>query len=328
MKHQKRFEAFLSEHNLKNTPQRGLVWQVLVEAEDHPSVEEIRERLLERGNRIGLTTIYRTLKMLLDSGMIRQVRLGGVTRYEPLINQPNHIHFVCNRCGRTDEFPSRRIERLIREETDKHDFQPLYSRYAIFGLCCQCVGSASVETDREEKNRQEKILARDALELTLAVERRGYSFYTNAARKTLDPGGREMFEQLAKEESEHLERFGNEYRKLIAEHGWLRQEPTRLPAARKIADEIFPERELLSVDVGDETSAREALRIAIDLERKSHRFFESFARELSDPRGRKIFRDVAREEQTHLESLRKEYARLGRTSKKVVGSRTRKSPRA
>ena len=107
-----------------------------------------------------------------------------------------------------------------------------------------------------------------------------------------------------------MDRLRLEYKALIDEHRWLRREPARLPVSRKIADAIFPERELLSVDVRDAMTHVEALSLAIDLERKSHKFFTDFAKKLDDPRGKKIFRDFAREERSHLESLRKEYERL------------------
>jgi Fur family ferric uptake transcriptional regulator len=310
MKQKKRFQDFLSEKKLKRTSQRTLVWETLLKAKDHPSVEDIRERLIAQGHRVGLSTIYRTLKILLESGMIRQAKLDGTTRYEPLISQPNHIHFRCNRCGKTEEFSSSRIERLIREETEKNDFQAVYSRYAIFGFCRECAEMEARQTGLAPSEREQKILARDALELTLAVERRGYSFYMNASRKTRDAAGKEMFLLLAEEESEHMSKLQHEYESLIGEHGWLRREPARLPVSRQIADQIFPERELLSLDVKDGTTHLEALEIAIDLEHNSHRFFTNFAEQLEDPRGRKIFRDFANEERGHLESLRNQYKKL------------------
>ena len=310
MKQTKRFQSFLEERKLKKTSQRAVVWEALLASDDHPSVEQIRERVLERGHRVGLSTIYRTLKILLDSGMIRQARLDGTTLYEPLISQPNHIHFICNGCGKTEEFPSRKLERLIREETDRNGFQQRYSRYAIFGLCRECADKQARESGLSERRREQKILARDALELTLAVERRGYSFYTNAAKKTQDRQGRMMFKQLAEEESEHMTRLQAEYKTLIEENHWLRREPTRLPVSRKIAAQIFPQRALLSSEVHEDTTHLEALNIAIDLERRSHLFFNNFARQLEDPRARKVFRKFAREEQSHLEGLTEEYERL------------------
>src|SRR5213593_5033272 len=113
MKPRKEFQELLAKKKLKKTSQRALVWGALLESKGHPSVEEIHDLLLAGGRRIGMATIYRTLKILLTSGLIRQSKLGGMTHYEPVISEPNHLHFICNSCGRTVEFPSQRIENLI-----------------------------------------------------------------------------------------------------------------------------------------------------------------------------------------------------------------------
>src|SRR5215468_8760923 len=117
MKQRKELQKLLTEKKLKKTSQRALIWAALLESKGHPSVEEIRDSLIAKGHRIGLATIYRTIKILLASGLVRQSKLHGMTRYEPVINQPNHLHFICNDCGRTVEFPSLRIENLIEHVT-------------------------------------------------------------------------------------------------------------------------------------------------------------------------------------------------------------------
>src|SRR6185503_17921677 len=103
----------------------------------------------------------------------------------------------------------------------------------------------------------------------------------------------------AAEESEHLQRLQKEYRTLIAECPWLKQEPARLPVSRRIADEIFPQKELLKIEVKDQTTDLEALNLAMDLERRSHRFFMDFAKQIADPGGRKIFLEFAQDEDSH-----------------------------
>src|SRR5205823_7140089 len=135
MKQRKELQKLLTEKKLKKTSQRALIWGALLESKGHPSVEEIRDDLLKHGHRIGLATIYRTLKILLQSGFIRPSKLHGMTRYEPVIKQPNHLHFICNACGSTVEFPSRKIESLIRRATEEREFEERFSRYAIFGIC-------------------------------------------------------------------------------------------------------------------------------------------------------------------------------------------------
>src|SRR5262245_44576251 len=155
MKQSKELQKLLTEKKLKKTSQRALIWRALLESKGHPSVEEIRDSLLNQGHRIGLATIYRTLKILLQSGLIRQSKLHGMTRYEPVINQPNHLHFICNACGSTVEFPSRRIESLIRRATQTNHFRERYSLYAIFGFCRSCLRKQRKTAVLNEQQRLE-----------------------------------------------------------------------------------------------------------------------------------------------------------------------------
>src|SRR5688572_15674994 len=161
MKQRKELRKLLTEKKLKNTSQRALIWGALLEAKGHPSVEEIRDSLLRNGHRIGLATIYRTIKILLASGFIRQSKLHGMTRYEPVIKQPNHLHFICNSCGSNVEFPSRKIESLIRRVTEGHGFEERYSRYAILGICKTCLKKELKSAGLNEQQRMEKTVVRD-----------------------------------------------------------------------------------------------------------------------------------------------------------------------
>jgi Fur family transcriptional regulator, ferric uptake regulator len=313
MKQRKQLQQLLTEKKLKKTSQRALIWGALLEQKGHPSVEEIRDNLLQQGHRIGLATIYRTIKILLQSGFVRQSKLHGTTRYEPVIKQPNHLHFICNSCGSTVEFPSRKIENLIKRATEQNDFEERYSRYAIFGLCKFCFREQQKSAGLNAQQRLQTTVVRDALELTLAIERRGYTFYTNASRKTKNGSGRLMFQRLAAEESDHLRRLQVEHQTLIRKNEWLKREPARLPLSRKIVEEIFPQKELLKIEVKDETSDLDALNIAMNLERRSHQFFTDFAKQISDANGRKVFMEFAKDEESHLRALVAEYNSLVQT---------------
>ena len=311
MNQRKEFQELLAEKKLKKTSQRALIWGILLESKGHPSVEEIRDLLLAKGHRIGLATIYRTLKILLSSGFIRQSKLAGMTRYEAVVNQPNHLHFICNNCGRTTEFPSKRIEQLIQQITADHGFEERYSRYVISGLCKGCRKKQEKTAGLSDKLKQQKTAIRDALELTLAIERLGYTFYTNASKKTQNDTGRVMFQRLAAEESGHLRHLQEEYRALLDENEWLKREPVRLSVSRKIAQELFPQKDLLRFQVSEETSEVEALKIAMDLERRSHQFFKELAGQLTSSE-RKAFLEFAADEQSHLDALIDEYNTITR----------------
>ena len=121
-----------------------------------------------------------------------------------------------------------------------------------------------------------------------------------------------MFQRLAAEESDHLRRLQEEYRALLDENEWLKREPARLPVSRKIAQEIFPQKDLLRFQVSEETTELEALNIAMDLERRSHQFFKDFASQLTDSSGRKAFLEFAKDEQSHLDALLNEYDTITR----------------
>jgi len=311
MKPRKEFQELLTRKHLKKTSQRDLIWGLLLHSKGHPSVEEIRDQLLDKGRRIGIATIYRTLKILLAAGMVRQSKLAGLTRYEAVEKEPNHLHFICNTCKRTLEFPSTPIEGLIRGVTSEYGFTERYSRYMIFGVCKACQKKLERAAGVSERVRLEKTAVRDALELTLAVERLGFTFYTNASRKTKNDRGRQMFRRLAAEESDHLRRLQAVHEDLLAQHQWLKREPTRLPISRRIAQEIFPHKELIRLQVRDETTELEALNIAMDLERRSHDFFQTFAEQLHDASGRKAFLEFAKEEEGHLQELQAEYKTAG-----------------
>src|SRR5215468_6345612 len=170
MTQRKELQQLLAERKLKKTSQRALIWASLLESKGHPSVEEIRDGLLAQGHRIGLATIYRTIKLLLQSGFVRQSKLHGMTCYDPVVSQPNHLHFTCNSCHNTVEFPSRKIENLIKRVTDENGFEERYSRYAIFGLCKACQRKLRKTAGMNEQERLQTTVVRDALELTLAIE--------------------------------------------------------------------------------------------------------------------------------------------------------------
>jgi Fur family ferric uptake transcriptional regulator len=134
-----RFRRFLRDHRLPVTRQRDLIAQTVLLADDHLSVEGIRRRLRDKGERVGIATVYRTLDVLLDSGLVRAHDFGeGFKRYEPMPAQAHHEHLICQRCGRVVEFQNERLERMLLVIADEHAFQHDRHRVEIYGVCRQC----------------------------------------------------------------------------------------------------------------------------------------------------------------------------------------------
>jgi len=134
------FRRYLRDQGLPVTQQREAIAEVVFSSPEHLSVEEIEARLRERGERIGKATIYRTLEMLVRSGLVAEHDFGeGFKRYEHLFGQmPVHEHLVCTECGKVTEIQDAELVRLQEEVAKRSGFLPARYRLEIYGLCADC----------------------------------------------------------------------------------------------------------------------------------------------------------------------------------------------
>lgn len=134
-----RFRRYLRDHHQPVTQQRDHVAEIVLTSDDHLSVEQIRRRLAERGTRVGLATIYRTVDLLTRSGLVRGHDFGqGFRRFEPVPTQSTHEHLICERCGSVTEFAHERLERMLPIIADEYGFRPERHRIEIYGVCRDC----------------------------------------------------------------------------------------------------------------------------------------------------------------------------------------------
>jgi Fur family ferric uptake transcriptional regulator len=133
------FRKYLDEHGLKQTAPRRLILQTFLAGEGHRSVEDIHRQVRGRDPRVGYTTVYRTMKLLSDSGLAREIDLSdGMTRYEHLYNHAHHDHMICTACGRSVEFFNPEIEKVQDEASAELGFRVVDHRLQIYGTCCDC----------------------------------------------------------------------------------------------------------------------------------------------------------------------------------------------
>jgi Fur family ferric uptake transcriptional regulator len=134
------FRRYLRQRGLPVTQQREVVADVVFASHEHLSVEEIEARLKQRGERIGKATIYRTMEILVRSGLVEDHDFGdGFKRYEHLFgHQPLHEHLVCTHCRSVVEFERPEIARIQDEVAAQHGFLPARHRLEIYGLCADC----------------------------------------------------------------------------------------------------------------------------------------------------------------------------------------------
>ena len=133
------FMEYLQERRLKLTPHRQLLLDPFLQNEGHRSVEDIYRVVRTADPRVGYTTVYRTMKILLDCGLAREIDLAdGITRYEHLYNHQHHDHMICMQCGNSIEFYDPEIETLQDEASEHLGFKVLDHKLQIYGVCRDC----------------------------------------------------------------------------------------------------------------------------------------------------------------------------------------------
>jgi Fur family ferric uptake transcriptional regulator len=130
---------YLRDNKLKVTPHRELILETFLDHEGHRSVEDIYRTVRQQDPRIGYTTVYRTMKLLAECGLAREIDLAdGITRYEHLFNHEHHDHMICMECGTSIEFLNPDIESVQDSASEQLGFKVLDHRLQIYGVCRQC----------------------------------------------------------------------------------------------------------------------------------------------------------------------------------------------
>ncbi len=133
------FLEHIQKTGLRRTAQRDLILDIFLKTEEHLSSEDLYWLIQKEDGSIGHTTVYRTLKLLTDAGLAREVRFGdGKTYYEHHYDHEHHDHIICTECGKVVEFFSAEIEDLQIEMAAKFGFKLTHHSLRILGLCEDC----------------------------------------------------------------------------------------------------------------------------------------------------------------------------------------------
>jgi Fur family ferric uptake transcriptional regulator len=123
----------------RNTRQRAQVLALLEEVDDFRTPQQLHLDLRTRGAKVGLTTVYRTLQLLVDTGEIDTMRLPtGEQLYRRCGRSRHHHHLVCRQCGTTVEVEGPAVERWADRLASKHGFTDVSHTLEIFGACPRC----------------------------------------------------------------------------------------------------------------------------------------------------------------------------------------------
>ena len=139
MKAKAKFEQFVVHQGLRHTEQRNQVLEVFLGTEKHVTVQELYDLVRKRHNGIGYATVSRTVKLMCESGICRQVDFGdGSSRYEHKYGHEHHDHLICLKCGKFEEVYSPKLEKIQDVLVKKYGYVQENHKLDIFGLCPIC----------------------------------------------------------------------------------------------------------------------------------------------------------------------------------------------
>ncbi len=133
--------SHLRSRGLRLTPQRLLILELLERSSGHIAPEDIYQQVLQRYPMINRSTVYRTLDVLEDLGLVRHGHVEeGVARYH-LAGESHHLHLICHRCGHAVEVADLALgESFVAALRERFGFAADLTHFPISGLCATCAG--------------------------------------------------------------------------------------------------------------------------------------------------------------------------------------------
>jgi Fur family ferric uptake transcriptional regulator len=129
---------------VRGTRQAEALNAVLADMPAFASAQDIHAELRRRGQRIGLTTVYRQLQVLAEDGVVDAIRdQAGETLYRRCETSSHHHHVTCRSCGRSVEVEGLAVERWARRVAAEAGFVDVDHTVEIFGLCPECARERS-----------------------------------------------------------------------------------------------------------------------------------------------------------------------------------------
>ena len=133
------FKRHVTDRGLNQSAKRDLIVEMFLQTRSHVSAQELYEKVRAKDPAIGFTTVYRTLKLIVESGLSDMVDFNdGVRRFEHSLGRDFHAHCICTRCGRDFELFDEQIRGLSEGLARQKAFEVQKLRYEIFGLCRSC----------------------------------------------------------------------------------------------------------------------------------------------------------------------------------------------
>ncbi len=129
--------ASLRERGYRITPQREAILQEVLRTQGHITPQDVARRVQRKMPAVNASTVYRTLDMLEEAGVVRHAHLERGAEYHRA-DDARHVHLTCSRCGAKDDLSLAEAESLERVIQRHRGFRPDLAHFAISGLCSNC----------------------------------------------------------------------------------------------------------------------------------------------------------------------------------------------
>jgi len=135
----KKFNLFLKSKGLKPTAERSTILEEALATEGHFEADDLLVILKQKGRKTSRATIYRTLELLAQAGLLRRVWFGGAAvHFEKIVDQPRVDYMICRECGNRFGFHLPELRNLQVKLCSEMDFKLLDYNFQIFGVCAAC----------------------------------------------------------------------------------------------------------------------------------------------------------------------------------------------
>jgi Fur family ferric uptake transcriptional regulator len=133
-----KFREFLEIRGEKLTEPRRILVRHIFDSHKHFDADELVADLRTAGRQVSRATVYRTLRLLVEANLLRELRLTNRTAYEHDFGYPSHDHMHCTECNRVIEFRNDEIRKLREAISTEHGFRASAHRFVITGICPAC----------------------------------------------------------------------------------------------------------------------------------------------------------------------------------------------
>ncbi len=130
---------YMLKRGLRSTEQRRLIIDTFFEQDEHITIDSLLKQVRAVDARVGYATVYRTMKLLSESGVVQEHKFGdGFTRYELSDDDAHHDHLVCLECSKIIEFEEPQIEVLQDRVAKRYGFLVRAHKHEMYGVCADC----------------------------------------------------------------------------------------------------------------------------------------------------------------------------------------------